>query len=127
GTWHSEPLGECPAGRIPIPRKSCRRYWTVASSYGHVPPSASGNLGAKLRFPPGVVVAGRSRYTIPRRCAEAALGALGQVPEWLNGPDCKSGAKATVVRIRPCPPAAAMSGAEASPHSSAGRAHSWQE
>ena len=28
------------------------------------------------------------------------------MPEWLNGPDCKSGAKATVVRIRLCPPAA---------------------
>lgn len=32
--------------------------------------------------------------------------AHGQMPEWLNGPDCKSGAKATVVRIRLCPPAA---------------------
>src|SRR5688572_20994853 len=28
----------------------------------------------------------------------------GQVPERLNGPGCKPGAKATAVRIRPCPP-----------------------
>ena len=34
--------------------------------------------------------------------------ARGRVPEWLNGPDCKSGAKATVVRIRPRPPGAGL-------------------
>ncbi len=55
------------------------------------------------------------RYTWMRRSADAAIWALGQVPEWLNGPDCKSGAKATVVRIRPCPPAPIVDIGEATP------------
>ena len=46
------------------------------------------------------------RYTFSRRSEAMAISAPGRVPEWLNGPDCKSGAKATVVRIRPRPPTA---------------------
>jgi hypothetical protein len=54
-----------------------------------------------------VVVAMRvPRYTFWRRSEAMAISAPGRVPEWLNGPDCKSGAKATVVRIRPRPPTA---------------------
>ena len=56
-----------------------------------------------------VVVAKRvPRYTFSRRCEAMAISVLGRVPEWLNGPDCKSGAKATVVRIRPRPPTAGV-------------------
>ena len=88
---------------FPDPPENVPTDSTVASSYGYVPAPASGFGDNEMRR--AAVVATRvHRYTFSRRCEAMALRALGQVPEWLNGPDCKSGAKATVVRIRPCPP-----------------------
>ena len=87
----------------------CEQSFAAVSSYGHVRFTAR-QVSASIRvfrwLPQRSLLrkgwAGILACAVLRRIALAH----GQMPEWLNGPDCKSGAKATVVRIRLCPPAA---------------------
>ena len=75
-------------------------------SYGYVALLASGEVNERAANAAMLVAMRVPRYTFSRRSEAMAISAPGRVPEWLNGPDCKSGAKATVVRIRPRPPTA---------------------